>query len=354
MISKEINLSSPTSDGGFYYDEQLGNEIYRATLHPSTEPGPADEYSKETSKELSSYYRKDPIATAIISEDFQVSIANTFTDFGGDALGSFWNDMVKPLQPYVSEVEQDLGTILEKGGALVDNIINKIGNDDIKKAIDKVKDIGSSIVGEVKTNPAAIMKRSLVVQGTMFKYFSGTGVDFGNLMMKYVVFSGYDKDGTYHRVQDEIEKLRFYMIGDMVDLGGGLSEDLKKFVRWQLPPGGYKTNIMNVDEKQYGTLLLKLGPFYSIPNLVIQGAQLNYSKTMAKNPSTGDSTELDPLYCEVTLMLKPVTKFSAKALFNFAHGRDSAPERKEFEKGTLASRLTTLKSKANGMTVTKM
>lgn len=344
MISKEINLKDPSKDGGFYYDQQLENEMLMASLHPSTEPGPAEEYSKETSKELSAYYRKEPIATAIVSEDFQVSIANTFTDFGGDAIGGFWNEMVKPLQPYVSEVEQDLKTILDKGAGLVNNVVNKIGDESIKKVVDKVKKTASAIAGEVSNNPAAIMKRSLVVQGTMFKYFAGSGVDFGNLMMKYTVFSGYDRNGSYVTVQDQINKLRFYMIGDMVDLSGNLVEDVKKFVKWQLPPGGYKTNLMNVDQKQYGTLLLKLGPFYSIGNLVIQGAQLNYSRIMAKNPSVGDTTQLDPLYCEVTLMLKPVTKFSAQSLFKFAHGEESAPERKELEQ-KLAGRLSALKSK---------
>ena len=40
MISKKINLTGD-NDGGFYYDEQLDNEMFRATLHPSTEDGPA-------------------------------------------------------------------------------------------------------------------------------------------------------------------------------------------------------------------------------------------------------------------------------------------------------------------------
>jgi hypothetical protein len=52
-------------------------------------------------------------------------------------------------------------------------------------------------------------------------------------------------------------------------------------------------------------------------------------------------------------MLKPVTKFSADALFNFAHGVDSQPERKEFE-AKLAGRLSGLKGINNGLGMDKM
>ena len=352
MISKKINLASD-NDGGFYYDEQLDNDMFRATLHPSTEDGPADEYSKEKTGPLSGYYHKDPIATAVIADDFQVTINNTFSEFGGDAIGGFWNEAVKPWQPYVDFVKDDVDLLVKKGTELVDSFTNRIGSTNVKKTVSKVTDTIRTLTSQVLDKPGAFLKRSLVVQGTMFSYYRDTKLSFGNLMMKYVVFSGYDKNGNYVTVQDQINKLRFYIIGNMKPLGGGHEQDLKQFAMWQLPPGGYKTNLFNIDSKQYGTLLLKLGPFYSIPNLVVEGAQLNYSKILAKNPNVGDSTQLDPLYCEVQLMLKPVTKFSADALFNFAHGVDSKPERTEFE-SKLASRLSALKGINNGLGMDKM
>ncbi len=352
MISKKINLTGD-NDGGFYYDEQLDNEMFRATLHPSTEDGPPDEFSQPKNGPLSNYYHKDPIATAVISDDFQVSITNDFSSFGGDAIGGFWNEVVKPLQPYVDYVKDDANYLIQRGTELVEKFTNRIGSPGIKKAVSTVTDTVKTISNEISRNPGAILKRSLIVQGTMFSYFKNTELSFGNLMMKYVVFSGYDKNGSYVTVQDQINKLRFYIIGNMKPLASGHEQDLKQFAMWQLPPGGYKTNLFSIDSKQYGTLLLKLGPFYSIPNLVVQGAQLNYSKILAKNPNVGDSTQLDPLYCEVTLMLKPVTKFSADALFNFAHGIDSKPERTDFE-NKLKGRLSALKGINNGLGMDKM
>ena len=172
----------------------------------------------------------------------------------------------------------------------------------------------------VGTNGSDITKRSLVVQGTQFSYYSGTNFEFGGLLMKFVLFSGYDGSGKYVSVPEQVDKIKWYVVGSMKDVKDKESnnEIVKEFVKWQLPPGGYVANIKNYDMIQYGTLRLVIGSYYHIDNLVIQSAQFNYSKTFCKDPKSPGN--IIPLYCEVTLNLRPVSKFSDKAIFNFAHG----------------------------------
>ena len=341
MTSKEIN--NPAS--GFYYDEQLDNKLTKVSLHPSTEPGPAHEYSKEASGEKleDGFYRKAPLCQSVITEDFQVSVANTFSDFGGDALGSFWNSAVKPLSPYLEYVKDDLKTIAQKSNEFIGKYLNPQDGNPMKSAIGKAASIGTKIIEQVAEKGDDITSRSLIVQGTMFSYYAGTGVDFGTLSMKFVVFSGYDKSGSYQSVADQIDKIKWYVIGEFIPVED-VGDLAKEFAFWQMPPGGYKANIKTIDVNQWGTLKLLVGPFYAIENLVIQSAQFNYSKTLCKRPDKGDSTMLDPLYCDVTLNLKAVSKFSAQRVFDFAHGNRSKQYRcTEFEQAELQPRLSALK-----------
>lgn len=359
MTSKEIN-NTPT---GFYYDIQLNNPMLMVTLHANTKKSsegpkysmPWPGTTEKDSAGIDYPYGEDPICRSVISEDFQVSISNNVSDFGGDPLGGLWNSVVKPYSAYLAdtEVASDIDFITGKLSEMATNWQNseqaKVSNGEKESLATKI----SRLTGETAkwvhemfqsnekggiSKAAAIASRTLIVQGTQFSYYAGTGTDLGTLTMKFVVFSGYDNQGQYHTVAEQLQELEWYVGGEYKPCsqaageGDGASSSMpqfiSKFASWQLAPGGYIAGIKNINEVQYGTLKLRVGPFYAIENLIIAGAQYNYSKTMCKVPKTGDNTTLDPLFCEVTLNLKPVTKFSADAVFSFANGKRSEEYRK--------------------------
>ena len=95
-------------------------------------------------------------------------------------------------------------------------------------------------------------------------------------------------------------------------------------VAWQKPPGGFRANVKNVEIIQEGTLMLRFGAYYAITNLVIESANFNFSKQMTKKPDPTLSGEIiSPLYCDVTLQLRPATKYSDKSLKKFVSSRAS-------------------------------
>lgn len=380
MTSKDIN-NTPT---GFYYDVQLNNPMLMVTLHANTKkstegpkysiPWPGD---KEEDAAGDYPYGKEPICRSVISEDFQISISNNVSDFGGDPLGGLWNQVVKPYSSYLAdtEVAGDIDFITGKLSEMATNWQNseqaKVSSGEKEESLTTKL---SRITGETAkwvhemfqsdgkggiSKAAAIASRTLIVQGTQFSYYAGTGTDLGTLTMKFVVFSGYDNQGKYHTVAEQLEELEWYVGGEYKPCskaaaeGDGASDSMpefiSKFASWQLAPGGYIAGIKNINQVQYGTLKLRVGPFYAIENLIISGAQYNYSKTLCKVPKTGDDTTLDPLFCEVTLNLKPVTKFSADAVFSFANGKRSEKYRKTVL-NDMKSSLQTLKSKTSDPT----
>jgi len=358
MTSKQIN--NPMS--GFYYDEQVNNKLTMVTLHANTEEDGPPRYSKPWSgtkeKDAPNQYGEDPIARSVINEDFQITISNQLSDFGGDPIGSLWNQAVKPFSSYLNDktLATDLSTITSKLNSTVQGLANKTDKEstlgvlaqkgaDITNFIADQFNNGADDVGFEGTyisKAASVASRSLILQGTQFSYYAGTGTDMGTLSMKFVIFSGYDQSGSYKSVEDQVKTLKWYVVGKFVPIENAPNL-VNGFAYWQIAPGGYIAGIKNIDDAQYGTLKLRVGPFYAIENLIIQSAQFNYSKTLCKRPDKGDSTQLDPLYCEVTLNLKPVTKFSGDRVFEFAHGHRLTQYRQEFEKGELQTRLSTLK-----------
>lgn len=337
MTSKEIN--NPIS--GFYYDQQLDNKMTKVSLHASTKlVGDKWEDIGGTKFEEDNFYSKTPLCESLIMEDFQVSIANTYNEFGGDPLGQLWNSAVKPISPYLSYVKDDLATIASKSKEFVNKYLdnNKDSNNFIKKGIANVATGVTGIIDEAfgsgkYEDIIDYTNRNLIVQGTMFSYYAGTGVDFGTLSMKFVVFSGYDKMGKYKTVEKQIQDLKPYVAGHFVPVkeAGDLA---KEFAYWQIPPGGIRNNIKNIDTSVFGSLKLLIGPYYAIENLAISSAQFNYSKAFCKvpdYPQNNDGNLLDPLYCEVTLNLKAITKFSDDRVFDFAHGKRNTTYRKDFE-----------------------
>lgn len=332
MTDKNFNESPQ----GFYYDRQLESKLLSVTLHPNTVENngkwdavqdPEDDLDQLKGKDGEKCefpYSKTPICRSVISEDFQVFVANTFSDFGNDAIGSFWNSPdVKAIAPYVDEIGGSLTTIFKKTsewlsqkspeGSEISNMARRI-SDNIPKIIDKSSDY---------------LSRALVVQGTRFAYYGGTGLDFGNLSMKFTLFSDWSEDGNeFVSVVEKVNKLLPYVVGDFVDLideGSSVDPDVKAFVNrfasWQIPPGGFKSDLDAVDTVQKGTLKLKIGVRYAIENLVISSAQFNFSKTMIKNPRGAvDETYLVPRSCDIVLNLKPASVYSRNSLERFISG----------------------------------
>jgi len=51
-----------------------------------------------------------------------------------------------------------------------------------------------------------------------------------------------------------------------------------QLIAWQQAPGGFKSDYRDIDTKQEGTLLMKFGGLYSVNNLVVESANLVFSK----------------------------------------------------------------------------
>jgi hypothetical protein len=134
-------------------------------------------------------------------------------------------------------------------------------------------------------------------------------------------------------VDKQVEKILPYCIGKYVTGTDGLKVDnneketqnlIDSMIGWQKPPGGFKANVRNVDTIQEGTLMLRFGAYYAITNLVVENASFNFSKQMTKKPDPTMSGEiLSPLYCDVTIQLRPATKYSDKSLKEFVLSRGS-------------------------------
>jgi hypothetical protein len=185
--------------------------------------------------------------------------------------------------------------------------------------------------------------------------------------MRFTIFPEWRKEGdrwVFKSVIDQVEEIYPYVVGEFrnisedytdisnkfgelkdkvvdtiknhidIDISKGIN-NVKELISWQLPPGGFKADVRNVDSTQFGTLLLRLGPFYELRNLVISNASFSYSKQMVKNPVLygknlsnssrsagvgGGDVLFSPLYCDVNLILKPATKYSDVSLKKFAAG----------------------------------
>ena len=311
-------MSISTSDAQKAYKDKTGNDL---------EVDPDDDYMTKNINGEVFKYSKNPLIRAIVSEDFNVSIANTWSDFGGDLLGQMWQS-VKTLAPYADVAEHAIQQALETYRNSSEETKAKIEGSGVARAMHHVLE-------KIGSNPGTItdyLNRSLVVQGTRFSYYSGTGVSFGNLVMKFTVFPKWEGN-KFISVNSQINDLYPYLVGKF-EKETGLPAGLENFVGWQKPPAGFKANLKDVDVVQEGTLKLKYGPYYAITNLVCENATFNFSKQMVKKPffhnSNGtrvftgslssDDIVMSPLYCDVTIQLRPATKFSDISLQRFVNG----------------------------------
>lgn len=332
---------------GFYYDAQLSNPLLTATLHTNTyisnwiqnplnedpyEIGEqfkwelwnpvskekeniamgaveclekiTDNYSDAYPRNPSACYRKKPLISAILNEDFMIQIGNSWGDAGGmTQLEQTFNNL-KATAAYSKEVGAGIQSISE---ALETSLGGKQGP--LSNAVNWVnKNVLSKVTGDGKSTDR--LNRALITQGSRFSYYGGTQTTFQNLTMRFTVFADwvYDErvgDVIFKTVHEQLRDIYPYAIGkyDPVDASGTINKLIKPntpnwvakslnktddvistFFGWQSPPGGFQADVRSLDTCQKGTLRLILGGYYTAENLLIDGMSVNFSKTMTKIP----------------------------------------------------------------------
>lgn len=337
------------------------------------------EEDADSRKGVKHKYWKKPIARAILNEDFNIDVQNIWTNFGGDPIGDIWNQQ-KSKAPYAEFMADALRMISAKTQDYIDKKVAENGGDE--KSTRWLQFISNMTKGgaEIKETQRKYYNRSLVVNGTKFTYYSQQNINFNNMVMKYTIFPNWDTNGNtsqFISVFDQVELLLPYVMGDYIPVyevrelanklknldttssandssitggakkvGKGIGEaalepgpsgqsfaDLvEDMASWQLPPGGFEPDLKYIDNVQKGTLKLRFGSFYSLDNLVISGCNFNFSKTLVKNPTAKDGKNLlSPLWCDVTLQLRPATLFSKESFMRFVKGDGTQKTREALE-----------------------
>lgn len=353
-----IERSEKDAFSGFYYDAQISSPELTMTLHPNTlytgEPPlywDLVENLGETERD-SDGYLKDPIAKAIITEDFQLAAGNSWEDGGimDDLTGLF--NQVKGMAPFADYVSQKFSGMTRDGEPVVGNT----GDDTataVQGALNKVPGALSGLLQKA----SQYANRALVVQGTRFSMYNGSNVAFSNMVMKYTLFSDWGEDGVFRSCIDKIKGntdkgepgILNYVVGKYVtwnseegtngpDGSDNDKEIWNQFLGWQIPPGGFKADLKNIDNIQMGTLKIVFGGMYAIHNLVIQDAQFTFSKQMIKVPDSSNlnSVDIAPMYCDVQLTLKPASKYTANSIIKAI---DGSAERRDILKSEINQRL---------------
>lgn len=305
-------------------------------------------------------YSIKPLLSSIMQDDLNVSITNEYTDYGSDPLGSLWNTYKSsiPTSRFMSKI---FTLMANKQDGMSDEDKAKVNDTWMGRLLMSMVNVNAKSSG-----PLTAFKKyenaNLMVQGNRFTFYNGTGISFGTLGMKVTIFPKWDGK-KFKTVNAQLDEIFPYVVGNIepVDLetvenfmtsirdflkpsekGNGditLASEFKQLVgeymRFQMPPGCYEPDIKHLDTINKGTLKLKIGPYYSLSDLVIRDMSLNYSKYMVKNPVAGrnddsgkltifgsyeDDYEFSPLFCEVNLMLQPVSKFTSDRLKQFVSG----------------------------------
>lgn len=365
-MDEKIRLDTDNYEGGFYYDTQRKNPLMSVTLHPNTiqkedgtwvAPRAIEKGSDQVetgypdkSKIYDFHYLDEPICRAISNEDFQVSINNDWTSFEtGDVATAFFQQF-KSGAAMISFARN----MSDRAKVAMDKLLNSDNkaayeNSFVFKAVQGI----NGFIGKTLDIATDYANKALVVQGTRFTYYSGTGFNFGNLNMRFYLFPDWfvTEDGqvVFKTVYEQLKDIYPYALGkyrafvgedtkmktylESIGLGGDKAGDINNVLNlvlgWQDPPAGYEADFRSVDVLQKGTLELRIGSFYRIKNLVIRDIQHNFSRQMAKFPVRGQEGKISPLYCEVILSLSPVTRYSDRSLLEFIGGSASQRDREK-------------------------
>lgn len=343
----------------FKFTRESDKNTYKYT---HVEYSDAGDVSKTEDNKETYPYSNEPIASAILNEDFKVSIANSFSKLGGDPVGQFINEN-KATLPLVSETVKFLKSIAADTKAEIEK--NKQNGASEKNSLQvgwKSKLAGwIDSAAESPFLKPALLNRAVVFQGARFSFYGGTGISFDNMAVSYTIFPYWDEDGKFITVYDQLERLMPYVIGEFVPMNfGGVKHEpneskieaiyanavnefnnvISAFASWQLPPGGFEAYIKDVDVVQKGTLKLKLGSLYAVDNIVITSCNFSLSKHLIKDPSVmasrmegGPSIDdlakdyLTPAFCDVQLGLKPISMYSKQSLIRFIRGEENMTDR---------------------------
>lgn len=362
-------------------DDLKNGEVY--CLEPITH-----NYSLAEDENPSACYRAKPLITSILNEDFQFNIGNSWGDAGGaTSLESAFNNL-KTLAPYKKELGAGIKSL---GGTIKDFFGKKDGTGAANWIGDNAEKIGDAM-----GKGADALNSVLIQQGSRFSYYGGTQTSFGNLSMRFTLFADWvwdekvnGGDWVFKTVHEQLREIYPYAVGKYYPLKLGLDQNVLKndtelakniddavgsFFGWQQPPAGFQSDIRSLDTCQRGTLRLVLGGYYTAENLLIDGMNVNFSKTMTKVPPrskaymsgggevfynkaqeydediyddngnvirtdkkvknvysgkskrtyvydddkrTGEN-EITPLYADVTISLRPASSYSDNTVINFS------------------------------------
>lgn len=373
-------------DSGWYYDQQLSNPFTSIRLMSNKELLWDDNNKKWAFKDTTDYGYITKVASSILTEDLQIDVVNSWGDGGIDELvGAGINNLIKPVTPYVgiiSSAFKEMNASQKSSG--VQAIVESEENAPLSKILAKaIEALGTEDgKGQKALNALARLgSGNFMSQGCSFVYYQGSSTNFGNLGMRFTLFPNYDTSGEYLGVLEQVALLLPFCMGligevNWDDVGAmadganavyktikensgdgivnqglqvaesvinsttkvakdlGVDKRLQRFIKWQNAPGGYTIDKPeSIDSLYPGTLCLEIGPNYKIEGLVITNMNLNFSKQMVKNPNyflSGSSKSsnlekaIEPLYCEVTLQLRPITKYSDRSLIKFVQGNISS------------------------------
>lgn len=354
----------------WFYDHQLDNRLTSISLHANTR---YDEDSKTWIRATEDYYSHryggvdkggyyvNPLCRSVLMEDFSVAIANTWSDLGGDPISGMVNDLMHSIAPYANAVNTAIDAIGRKaeewGAANPAEVDAETGKKKFsiahqlagfaEWAKDKKGDNGEKLIDLLNSN--------LIMQGTRFSYYGGTGISFGNLAMRYTVFPKW-VDGGFLTVNQQIEDLLPYTIGkyetlkfNAKDKNGNVDTYASDIIGWQRPPAGYRADYKDIDNKALkGTMKLRIGAFYVLEGLVCESLTFNMSRQMVKKPrevgynqvTVGsdriirlspdtETINFSPLFADVVMVFRPATKYSDTVMRNFIYGLNMKGEANE-------------------------
>ena len=93
----------------WFYDDQLNNRLTSISLHVNTVYDGKNWKWASGNVDAGGYF-KTPICRSVLNEDFNVSIANSWSDLGGDPISGMVNDVMHAAAPYADAINNALQT----------------------------------------------------------------------------------------------------------------------------------------------------------------------------------------------------------------------------------------------------
>lgn len=341
------------------------------------------DHQRGRDKQIGEMYDEDgyfykPICTAVLQEDFQVTVQNQWSDMGDDKLGGFINSLRANLAPFAGTVSAglfrmagDQKTVEEQ---MTEDEKNSISGQVILSLMWMAKKANEVVNGENGENngntgegrAAKYLNSALLINGSRFSIYQGSNLNFNNMGMRFTVIPKWNPEtGTFITVNKQLRDMYMYFFGEFLqmddilkrddtdedkqlikksatDASGTDKSELLSRITWQRPPGGYQADMSQLDAIQKGSLKLKIGGLYTICNVVVESASLTFSKQMVKNPRAtfdnlmsdgktdiGASDYLSPLSCDVNLLLRPCTRYSDQTFKSIIEGAGMQKEKED-------------------------